>query len=327
MARFAALGVGGFLVLRGEVTAGTLVAFLSYVGGLFGPLQNLSNVYRTARTAGVSLDVLLDVIDAEDQVPDAPHAIESPPLRGEVRFEDVRFGYEEGRSVLEGVDLHVRPGERVAVVGPSGGGKTTMMALLQRLYDPSGGRVSVDGIDVKDVQQRSLRSQIGVVTEEPLLFDDTLENNIRYGKPDASREEVEAAIEAAQLEEVVQKLPAGYETRLGERGSRISAGDRQRVAIARALLKAPPVLVLDDATSALDAECEHRVHGALERLAEGRTTFIVAHRLSTAASADRILVLRDGKIAEDGSHRELMKKGGYYAEMVESRLGCLKKAA
>ncbi len=326
-ARFAALGVGGYLVLRGDVTAGTLVAFLSYVGGLFAPVQSLSTVYKTLRTAGVSLDALLEVIDAHDEVADAPDAIEPPPLRGEVRFEDVRFEYDGGRSVLDGLDLHVKAGEKVAVVGPSGAGKTTMLALLQRLYDPSDGRVVIDGHDVKRIRQRSLRDQIGVVEEDPVLFDDTLETNLAYGRPDATREEVEAAVEAAQIGDIVEKLPQGYETRLGARGRRISAGDRQRVAIARALLKDPPILVLDDATKALDAESEHRAHRAIDRLVQGRTTFVVAHRLATVVSADRIVVLDDGRIAEQGTHRSLMRKGGRYAELVERQLGPLREAA
>ncbi|MBC7173113.1 MAG: ATP-binding cassette domain-containing protein, partial [Polyangiaceae bacterium] len=205
--------------------------------------------------------------------------------------------------------------------------KTTMMALLQRLYDPTLGRVLVDDHDLKNVKQRSLRRQIGVVLQDPVLFDDTLESNLKYGRPWASRAEIEAAVHAANASDIVKRLPEGYATRLGERGGRLSAGERQRIAIARALLKDPPVLVLDEATSALDAESEHLVQRAIDRLVENRTTFIVAHRLSTVVSADRILVLKDGKILEDGNHRTLLQHGGYYAHLVERQLGSLRNAA
>jgi ATP-binding cassette, subfamily B, bacterial len=327
VARIGALGLGSYFVARGEMTVGTVVAFLSYVGGLFGPVQGLSSVYKTLRTARVSADVLLEILDAHDAVPDAVDAVDLPPLRGSVRFEGVRFQYESGRTILDGIDLEVSPGEKVALVGPSGAGKTTMMALLQRLYDPTSGRVVIDGLDLKTVRQRSLRKQIGVVLQDPVLFDDSLENNVKYGRPDATHAEVEAAVHAANATDIVRRLPRGYATRLGERGGRLSAGERQRIAIARALLKDPPVLILDEATSALDAESEHLVQCALDRLVEGRSTFIVAHRLSTVVSADRILVLRDGKIAEDGDHRTLMKLGGYYARLVERQLGSLHHAA
>jgi ATP-binding cassette subfamily B protein len=327
VARLGALGLGGYLAIRGQITAGTVVAFLSYVAGLFGPVQGLSAVYKTLRTARVSLDVLLEILDAHDEVPDPEAPVELGAIRGEVRVEGVRFRYDARRTILDGVDLHVRPGEKIALVGPSGAGKTTLMALLQRLYDPSEGRVTLDGVDLRDVRQRALRGQIGVVLQDPVLFDDTLENNLLYGRPHASRDELDAAVAAANAKEIVARLPEGYATRLGERGGRLSAGERQRIAIARALLKDPPVLILDEATSALDAESEHLVQTALDRLVQGRTTFIVAHRLSTVVSADRILVLRDGTIDEQGSHAELMERGGYYAHLVDRQLGSLRRAA
>jgi ATP-binding cassette subfamily B protein len=327
VARIAALGLGGYLVLHDQVTVGTVVAFLSYVGGLFGPVQGLSTVYKTLRTARVSLDVLLEILDATNDVPDAPGAVDLPPVVGEVRFEAVRFAYEPERPILGGIDLTIRAGEKIALVGPSGAGKTTMMALLQRLYDPTEGRILVDGHDLRSIRQSSLRHQIGVVLQDPVLFDDSFANNVIYGRPDASRAAIEDAVRAAHAEEIVRRLPKGYATRLGERGGRLSAGEKQRIAIARALLKDPPILILDEATSALDAESEHLVQSALDRLARGRTTFIVAHRLSTVISADRILVLRDGRIDEVGSHRELMERSGYYAHLIERQLGSLHQAA
>jgi ATP-binding cassette, subfamily B, bacterial len=315
-ARLVIVAVGGVLVLRGEVTAGTLVAVLGYVGGLFAPVQGLAGVYRTVRTARVSLAQVFDILDAEDSVPDASDAVEPGPLRGDVRYEGVRFGFTGGPALLDGVDLHVRAGERVALVGPSGAGKTTMLSLLQRFYDPREGRVLVDGRDVRALRQRALRAQVGVVLQDALLFDETVRENIAYGRPEASLREVVEAAKAAHAHEFIERLPQGYDTPVGERGCRLSAGERQRIAIASAILKDPAILVLDEPTSALDAESEALVQAALDRVMQGRTTFAIAHRLSTVVSADRILVLRHGRIAEQGSHAELMRSGGYYASLV-----------
>jgi ATP-binding cassette subfamily B protein len=319
LARVVALGVGGTLALNGRLTIGTLVAFLGYVGGLFAPVQGLTSVYRTLRTASVSVDTVFAILDAEHHLDDAPDAIEAPPLRGEVIFENVTFGYSEATPLLMNVDLHVSPGERVALVGPSGAGKSTLMSLLLRFYDPVTGRVLVDGFDVRRLKQGSLRRQIAVVLQDALLFDDTLYDNILYGRPQATREEVEAAARAAHAHEFISRLPAGYETRAGERGGRLSAGERQRIAIARALLKAPPILVLDEATSALDAESEALVNDALDKLVAGRTTFVIAHRLATVVGADRVLVLKDGRIIESGRHDELVEADGYYASLVQKQ--------
>src|SRR5690606_18508374 len=279
LARAAAVAVGGYLVLHGSMTLGTLLAFLGYVGGLFGPVQGLTTIYQTLRTASVSLDTIFGILDTEDALSDAPDAVSVQSVRGEVRFEGVCFSYPDGTRVLDGVDLHVRPGEVVALVGPSGAGKTTLMALLQRLYDPTSGTIRVDGIDLRRVKQRSLRSQIGAVLQDALLFNDTVRANIAYGRPGATQEQVEAAARAANAHDFIDRLPNGYDTVVGERGSNLSGGERQRVAIARALLKDPPILVLDEATSALDAESEALVQEALARLVKGRTTFIIAHRL------------------------------------------------
>jgi ATP-binding cassette subfamily B protein len=318
MARVAAIAFGGMLALKGEVTVGTLVAFLGYVGGLFGPVQGLSGVYRTLRTGSVAMDQVFGILDAQDHLGDAPDAKEVTQVHGEVSFEDVHFSYlaKADKPLLRGIDLHVRAGENIALVGPSGAGKSTLMALLCRFYDPTLGTIRIDGQDIRGLKQMSLRRNIGVVLQDALLFNESVRNNIAYGRPNASMDDIIAAAKAAHAHEFISRLPQGYDTVVGERGSRLSMGERQRVAIARSLLKDPPILILDEPTSALDAESEALVQEALGRLMKGRTTFAIAHRLSTVVDADRILVLKNGHIVEEGNHAQLMARNGYYASLV-----------
>ncbi|HEY7955468.1 MAG TPA: ABC transporter ATP-binding protein [Polyangia bacterium] len=321
LARVSAVALGALFILRGQMTLGTLVAFLSYAGGLFGPVQGLTGVYKTMSTASVALDALFEILDAQNELADREDAIEVDRLHGRVRFDDVSFHHEgEQLPLLSHLDISVETGQMIAIVGPSGSGKSTMMALLQRFYDPVEGRVLLDGRDLRALKQRSVRRNIGVVLQDALLFNESVRDNLAYGRPNATVAEIEAAARAANAHEFITRLPRRYETVVGERGGRLSAGERQRLAIARALLKDPPLLILDEATSALDAETEGLVQEALERLIIGRTTFVIAHRLSTVVKADRILVLRHGRIVESGPHRELMRLGGYYSQLVRRQV-------
>jgi ATP-binding cassette subfamily B protein len=317
-ARIAAMALGGMLVIRGQVTVGTLIAFLGYVGGLFGPVQGLTTIYQTIQKADVSLSEIFSILDVQEHLGDAPDAKEVEAVRGEVEFENLKFAYDGGdRPILDGINIKVTAGETLAIVGPSGSGKTTLMALLMRFYDPCEGTIRLDGEDLRKLKQSSLRRNIGVVLQDPLLFNDTIRNNIAYGRPDATLAEVEKAAHAANAHDFIARLPEGYDTLVGERGSRLSVGERQRVTIARALIKDPPIIVLDEATSSLDAESESLVQDALNILMKNRTTFVIAHRLSTVVNADRIVVLKEGHIVESGSHYELMKLRGYYTSLVE----------
>jgi len=309
------LGYGGHLYFNGDVTIGTLFAFMLYVQNFFDPVQQLSQLYNTFLSATAALDKIMDVLDEEPEVLDAPSAIALPEVDGRVRFEDVRFSYGTGPEVLHGLDLDVPPGTTVALVGHTGAGKSTIAKLLARFYDPTAGRITIDGHDLRNVQQASLRRQLGIVPQEGFLFAGTVTENIAFGRPGAVPDEVVRAAQAVGAHEFILRLEDGYETQLQERGSRLSLGQRQLVALARALLADPRILILDEATSSVDIGTEQKIERALRLLLAGRTAFIIAHRLSTIRDADLIVVLEQGRIVEQGSHEELLRRRGLYTSL------------
>jgi len=303
------LWYGSFEVLQGRLTAGGLVAYLVYTLMVATPVSSLAGLYAQFMSALGATERLFELLDTQPDIQDRPDAQPLPPARGQVSFEKVSFSYTPAGSIINQVSFDVQPGQVIALVGPSGAGKTTLVNLIPRFYDVDEGRITIDGQDIRDVTGHSLRTQIGVVPQETLLFSDTVEANIRYGKLDAAQAEIEAAAVAANAHDfILNDLPEGYETRVGERGVKLSGGQRQRVAIARALLKDPRILILDEATSSLDSESEALVQEALERLMQGRTSFVIAHRLSTIVNADWILVMEAGRVVEQGTHAQLLLK-------------------
>jgi ATP-binding cassette, subfamily B, heavy metal transporter len=299
----------------GRFTPGDVVLVNALLMQLFRPLDMLGWVYRSIRQGLVDMEAMFMLLDTPAEVVDRPGAPALKVSRGHVRFENVRFGYEPGRDILKGIDLDVPPGTSLAVVGPSGAGKSTLARLLYRFYDPTGGRILIDGQDIREVSQASLRAAIGIVPQDTVLFNDTIGYNIAYGRAGADRDAVEQAARGAAIHDFVAALPQGYETPVGERGLKLSGGEKQRVAIARTLLKNPPVLLLDEATSALDSRTEGAIQDTLNSIARNRTTIIIAHRLSTIADADQIAVLENGRVAERGRHAELLAAGGLYADL------------
>jgi ABC-type multidrug transport system fused ATPase/permease subunit len=322
------LGAGAWMVIGGQLSLGTLVAFLAYVTSFYEPLRRLTEVDNTFQQAIAAGERIFELLDEVPEIQDAPGAVALDEIEGDVVFDDVHFRYGEGdpatrsgrREVLHDVEFHMAPGEVVALVGPSGAGKTSIARLLCRFYDPIHGRILVDGHDLRQVQVWSLRKHVAVVLQDTFLFNTTVRENLRYGKPDASEEEMIAAAKAAYAHEFIQQLPQGYDTEIGERGVKLSGGQKQRLALARAILADPRILILDEATSSVDAEAEYLIQQALDEVLKGRTSLVIAHRLSTIRNADKIIALEEGRIREVGDHHELLARGGLYSQLYRRQL-------
>ncbi len=311
----AIIWLGGRLVIENSLTLGELVAFTTYIGQLISPVRRLGVIVPAVAMASAAGERIYTILDAQSEVVDAPHAVELPQIDGRVRFEGVSFSYFDGRNVLDRLDFHAEVGEVVALLGATGSGKSTIINLIPRFYDVTNGRICVDGYDVRDVTMNSLRDQIGIVLQETVLFAASIKENIAFGLDDVTDDDVVEAAKAAQAHDFIMAMEKGYDTEVGERGVTLSGGQKQRIAIARALLKDPRILLLDDATSSVDTETERLIQLALERLMVGRTSFIIAQRLSTVRMADKVLVLQGGRIAAAGTHEELLQSSGLYAEI------------
>jgi ATP-binding cassette subfamily B multidrug efflux pump len=313
------LWYGGILTVGGGITLGILVAFLAYVTSFFRPIVNLTTFYNTLQSAMAAAERIFETIDTRPEIADAPEAVELSRVQGRIVFQNVSFGYNLSDPVLEKIDFSVEPGKTLAIVGPTGAGKSTMVRLLSRFYEPQSGVITVDGHDVRGVTLRSLHNQMGVVLQEPFLFSGTVMENISYGKLDATNEEVKNIAKLVGAHEFIKSFPDGYETEVGERGMRLSVGQRQLISFARALLRDPPILILDEATSSLDPYTELKIKKGLSVLLKNRTSIVIAHRLSTVRNADNIIVVNNGEIVEEGNHRELMKKKGLYRRLYDKQ--------
>jgi ABC-type multidrug transport system fused ATPase/permease subunit len=313
------LGVGAQQVLQGRLTVGQLLVLISYIAAVYKPLETISSTINMIQEKLISAEMALGLLDHIPEVIERPEAVTLPRVTGAVSFRDVSFSYSGRGQTLDAISFDVRAGETVAIVGPTGAGKSTLVSLLPRFYDPADGLISVDGVDLRDVTLSSLRGQISIVLQEPLLFTGTILENIRYGRLNASFLDVKAAAEAANAHEFIQRLPQKYQTKLGERGAKISGGERQRICVARAFLKDAPILILDEPTSSIDTKTEGVILDALDRLMIGRTTFLIAHRLSTIRHADTILVVDRGQIVQAGTHDELLGKDGVYRQLHDAQ--------
>jgi subfamily B ATP-binding cassette protein MsbA len=314
------LAAGSVMVVNGSLTLGTMVAFLSYTVSFYEPINRLTeidNIFQEAIAAG---ERIFELLDATAEIEDAPQAVGLPTIQGEVVFDGVHFRYGTGDEVLHQVSFHMAPGEVVALVGPSGAGKTSIANLLCRFYDPIHGSITVDGYELREVKLDSLRHQVAVVLQDTFLFNSTVRENLLFGKPNATDEELFAATQAAFAHDFVMALPDGYDTEIGERGVKLSGGQKQRLALARAILANPRILILDEATSSVDAEAEFLIQQALDAVLQGRTALVIAHRLSTIRNADKIIALEVGRIVEVGDHRELMERGGLYSQLYQRQL-------
>ena len=307
------------MVYRGNMEIGVFVVFFAYLKMMYGPITGLTRFYHQVQRALASCERVFSLLDTKPDIVDAPDAIEIASINGQVEFRDVEFSYTPEVPVIRGVQLQAAPGEMIAFVGPSGSGKTTLTNLLLRFYDPSNGKILIDDMDLRSLNQASLKRHIAIVQQEPFLFNDTIRANIAYARPEATDTEIESAAKAANAESFITELPDGYQCLIGERGVKLSGGQRQRLAIARAILADPSILILDEATSAVDTETEVLIQEAIDRLVENRTTFVVAHRLSTVQHADQILVLDQGQVVQRGTHEELVNQEGLYQRLNEAQ--------